>query len=297
MRLFVSYAREDRDKADLIASRLTMLGHEPWVDKQLTGGQPWWDEVLRQIASSDGVVLGLSPASLRSKACAAEWSYAGECYRPLLPVMVGSLSTETLPPELARLQIIDYVTPGEDAVIRLARALASLPAAPTPPKPLPTAPPVPLSYLNGLARQVSAPTLSFDAQLHLVSQLETGMKSADAEERDAAGALLVTLGERTDLFAETWRRCERLLPVAHDGAPPRGPSTNPPPTPPRPSPPKPAMRSAQSPQPSSKGTSIGVKILAWVGAIFLLLILLGMCAAEGTDQLPCFDYLGNEVPC
>jgi hypothetical protein len=291
MNVFFSYAREDRQKVELLAARLQSLGHQIWLDRELTGGQPWWDVVLRQLQRADAVVLALSPASLRSQACGAELWYTQALARPVLPVMVERIPPDALPPDLARLQVVDYVMPGEESAFALARAVAQLPPAPPLPQPLPPPPAVPLSYLSRLAQQIAAPSLSIDEQLALVSKLELGMKSADDEERTAAWSLLSTLMRRRDLYQETGVRGQRLL-VGQ-----------------APTPPVAAVRAAGSravttPPGQTTGTPGWVKGLAWVGGIVVVLFIIGIIAAieaegPGPDPGPnyCTDSVGYVYPC
>lgn len=294
MLVFFSYAREDRRKVELLAGRMQSLGHQVWLDRELSGGQPWWDVVLTQLQSADVVVYALSPASLRSQACGAEMSYARALARPVLPVMVERTPPDALPPDLGRLQVVDYVNPTEDSAFALARAVAQLPPAPPLPRPMPPSPAVPLSYLSRLAQQIAAPSLSIDEQLAVVSELELGMKSGDHEERTAAWSLLNSLMTRRDLYQETGVRGQRLL-----GAPQPMPAV----TPARP----PGNYGAPNPYAKPSGASDWVKVLAWVGGIggvavviFVILVIAAL-SADAPEPPPaqdtCIDYYGNPYPC
>jgi hypothetical protein len=234
--------------------------------------------VLQNVRVSDVVVLVLSPASVASQACNSEWEYAARLGKPLLPIQVAPLSVETLPSGVGKLHIVDYVSPNEESAFRLARAVHSLPTPRPLPVPLPAAPPVPFSYLTGLAEQVRRPPPALDGQLSLVSRLETALKSADPSERRAAAELVTALQSRTDIYAETLRRCERLQPSVAAAAAAGSPSDT----------------GAPKRSESTTGTSGCVKVLAWIGAIVLILFGVALCS---TDQAPCFDYLGNEVAC
>jgi hypothetical protein len=280
MDIFVSYAREDTSAVEVLVTRLQDLGHRAWIDRQLTGGQVWWDQVLQNIRMHDAVALALSPSYCASEACESERRYAAELRKPLLPIQVAPLAVETLPHDLARLQIVDYQTPSEEAAIRLARAVTALPP-PTPlTPPFPEAPPVPYSYISHLAEQVRQPPATQDAQLELVSRLESALKSPDFAQRRAAAELLTALQEHPDIYAETYHRVERLRePVQAASMPP---------------PSAPRNESAAVPADAS-GTSGVVKFLAGVGLFVIVIFVIGLCSASEED--PCFDYLGNEVQC
>jgi hypothetical protein len=44
-----------------------------WFDDNLHGGQPWWEEILSQIAICDIFVYLLSSESIASEYCLAEY--------------------------------------------------------------------------------------------------------------------------------------------------------------------------------------------------------------------------------
>jgi hypothetical protein len=140
MQIFVSYTRQDESRVHPLANGLRLLRHEVWLDDELTGGQAWWDTILRRIRESDALLLALSPAALASQACQREMEYATSLGKPMLPVMVSQVLPELLSPDVAAIHIVDYTTPGEAAVFRLAGALSMLPSAPTLPDPLPVPP-------------------------------------------------------------------------------------------------------------------------------------------------------------
>lgn len=295
MDVFFSYAREDRRKAETLAARLGQLGHQTWLDRQLSGGQVWWDEVLRAISRADVVVLALSRASLDSQACRAERWWAGALDRPLLPVIVERFPADALPPELAQIQLVDYVDGGEDAAFALARAMAHVRAAPPLPDPLPEPPPVPLSYLSDLARQLQASHLALEDQLAIVSRLETGLRSPDAEERGASDALLRRLMSRGDLSHEAYRRCGRL--VAHEsvGTAPTGAVRPAPAASRHPGPLVPGQPGIRAP---SAGIPTWVKALVWTGGagalLFIVFVILVLATLESGT---CYDEFNNPYSC
>ncbi len=271
MNLFLSYARQDQQKAQALASLLTELGQNVWLDRKLTGGQPWWDFILRQIEQVDAMVVLISPASQHSQACGAERVYAMALGKAVLPVLVEPVAHETLPADLQMLQIIDYRQRSEEAAIQLARAIGILRPAPQLPDPLPPAPPVPLSYLSGIGHRLVAPTLGLDEQVAIASQLETAMRAADLDERSTAQELLRVLSQRPDLYAETHLRISRLISTPSQ-APRRPPPVAPPPPPAAPPPiPQPAAQGA--PAATKGGMSTGSKVLMWSAIVLILLCL------------------------
>jgi hypothetical protein len=57
VRIFVSYARRDRDAVDLLLQDMRRARHDVWVDEELTGGQSWWDTILGTIRGADLFVV------------------------------------------------------------------------------------------------------------------------------------------------------------------------------------------------------------------------------------------------
>jgi hypothetical protein len=209
LRLFMSYARVDAQAVRQVEEGITSLHHEIWVDRKLSGGQDWWDEILSRIRACDAMVVAVSPALLESDAAAKERVYARQLGKPLLPVLVAHLPTDLLPPDLASLQLIDYTDLGPATGFQFAGALAILPPAPPLPEPLPAAPLVPVSYLAGRADQVYAPMLSLEEQLSLVAILRVSLQRP--REHDAALELLRALTRRRDLYYATWQELAELL--------------------------------------------------------------------------------------
>src|SRR5207244_3865823 len=81
------------------------LGHDPWHDKDLSGGQRWWDQILRSIRECDAFVFALSAAAIDSRACLSEYRYAVDLNKPILPILVeGHVPDSLMPPALSELQ-------------------------------------------------------------------------------------------------------------------------------------------------------------------------------------------------
>jgi hypothetical protein len=213
---FFSYARHDGEAAATIASGLQQLGQSVWIDKQLSGGQQWWNTILGQIRDCDVFVFVLSNSSLRSKACRAELEYAHQLGRTILPVAVHPVIDQLLPPYLAETQRVD----GAD-IVQLARALLALPAPPSLPDPLPEPPPVPLSYLDEVADSLDRHELPIPDQRNLLGALKQLVR--DDEERDAAVELLRRLRRHPQVTAfvaeEIDTELARLYPPADSARP------------------------------------------------------------------------------
>jgi hypothetical protein len=203
---FVSYAREDRSLVKRIATVLDLLSFSVWLDESLSGGQAWWDEILRQIRGCDVVIVAISPSMVRSVACLAEVTYAVELGKPILPIRVESVRLELLPRSIALLQFVDLVDDSQESALRLAGALRRLPAGIVPATP-PVPPPPPISFLNQLADSIRAPSLDPNTQLALVARLESAEPAEAGTIRELAQLMLA----RQDLLYAPAKSLERLL--------------------------------------------------------------------------------------
>jgi TIR domain len=135
-----------------------MLGHEVWVDEDITGGQAWWNLILEALRNADVVVAAVSERALDSQACVRERSYASALGKPILLVLIESVMPDLLPPELARLHFVEYGTPDAPAALRLAVAIAKVQPVPLPDV-LPPSPSAPFSSLSELSQRVRAESL------------------------------------------------------------------------------------------------------------------------------------------
>ena len=211
--VFVSYAREDLGRVQAIARDLEQLGHPVWFDRNLTGGQAWWDEILTQIRAGDVLLAALSAASLDSEACAAEWSYAAQLRKPVVPLRITTdVADGMLPRELARVHIVDHSQHDRQALIALLLALDRCKASALP-DPLPEPPAAPGSRLRDLAAEVDARTeLTKAQQLDLTMRLE--LELARPKSAPDAVRLLRRLQARDDILAFTARKIDQLLAAA-----------------------------------------------------------------------------------
>jgi hypothetical protein len=67
-RIFLSYAREDREKVEVIYQRLIVEGFAPWMDvKNISAGQAWEAKILEALHNSDFVLVFLSKNSINKK--------------------------------------------------------------------------------------------------------------------------------------------------------------------------------------------------------------------------------------
>jgi predicted NACHT family NTPase len=195
MSVFLSYARLDVKKVEALREDLQDLcGQEVWIDRRLSGGQVWWDEILTRLRDCSLYVLAVSEHSLRSEACLAELTYALDLRRPFLAVRVDDVELTAAPEKIRRIQLVDFRTKDVGTVKTLARALLAVARGLGPlPDPLPDPPPVPRSYADRFAGLFGSSFLSLDEQLSLFSRLKFDIENGpyDAEAVEFLGRLRV----------------------------------------------------------------------------------------------------------
>ena len=86
MTIFLSYSRKDEAVVKLLAQGFEAAHKEIWYDHDLTGGDSWWDTILKKIRSATVFIFVLSEDSLHSKPCLAELKYAEDLDRSVVPV-------------------------------------------------------------------------------------------------------------------------------------------------------------------------------------------------------------------
>jgi TIR domain len=239
MRLFFSYARPDRPRVESLVTRLRQAGIDVWLDSDLVGGWPWWDKILGQIRSCDVVVAAVSRASIDSEACRSERDYAARLGKPILPLALEHVSPGLFPPDIARIQIIDYTRPNEAAALKLAGAIFAYPQGKPLPVPLPAAPDMPQTRFSDLNDLIRKRPLTREEQLGILVRLEEALgPSSNPDDRKIAAEMLGVMAQRQDLYEQAARKIETLQNRGHRVRPKPPPKTPPrgTPRPPRPAP-------------------------------------------------------------
>ncbi|MEI8366777.1 MAG: toll/interleukin-1 receptor domain-containing protein [Parachlamydiaceae bacterium] len=146
IKIFLSYSSKTNNSVEVLLNDLSQFpDYELWIDKKLSGGQQWWDEILLRIRDCDIFILALSQESQDSVACSLEYTYARRLRKHILPVLVGdNVRMNQLPSELKTVQFINYCNSDKSETIALIKAINSFPPTEPLPFPLPDTPEVPL---------------------------------------------------------------------------------------------------------------------------------------------------------
>ena len=196
MGAFISYARQDEAVVTELQVDIERALGSAWFDRDIEGGQIWWDVVLEGIRVCDVFIFALTPSSLASMACGVELAYATALRRPVVPVLLKTVNLELLPGSLAPLQIVEYRARSPENAMGLTLALSHVPASPLP-DPLPTPPPAPMNSLGPCRDSVASESMSYDEQIGLMNELRH--RGDNSDERDAVVELLHQLRRRPDI--------------------------------------------------------------------------------------------------
>jgi hypothetical protein len=218
MGVFISYSRRDAKAVTSLHVDIERTGHSAWFDREVEGGQLWWEVILERIRTCDLFVFVASPDAIASKACRAELAYAVAVRRPLLAVMVRRVNPELLPEPVGATQVVDRCERTPESVMALTLALTHAPPPPPLPDPLPVAPVAPVGSLGPCRDQLAADALSYEAQVVLLSELRRHADNGD--EREAVVELLHQLRARPDVVESVADDVDALLtrlPLATQG--------------------------------------------------------------------------------
>lgn len=89
-RLFLSYDREDGDKARALAGVLEKAGYEVWWDRHIRGGAEYSEEIEQALDRADAVIVLWSKASVKS-AWVRDEAAAGRDSGRLVPVLLEQI--------------------------------------------------------------------------------------------------------------------------------------------------------------------------------------------------------------
>ncbi|MEN8240093.1 MAG: toll/interleukin-1 receptor domain-containing protein, partial [Actinomycetota bacterium] len=209
LRIFLSYAHQDRDTVEMLHDKLSVAHHDVWFDNELRGGQEWWDAILENIERADLFLFVASPDSLRSRACGLEVDYASATGRPIVPIEIRPIHIPAGPTAIQELQVESFLNPTDDDWIRLTAVLSATGPAPGLPDPMPPRPPAPIADLANAREIVAQTAISGDEQRDLLSELKTRLPNSD--ETDAVVAVLERLRNHTDIIVSVGNEIDDLV--------------------------------------------------------------------------------------
>ena len=106
VKVFLSYATEDGDAAELVKEKLENFDIEVWQDQGggIKAGDKWRDQIESGIKSSDVVIVLLTPSSCASSYVTFEWAFGLGLGKRLIPLLWKDCEKH---PRLETIQHID----------------------------------------------------------------------------------------------------------------------------------------------------------------------------------------------
>jgi hypothetical protein len=207
--IFVSYAREDAGRAVEFHDNLTEAGHDVWFDRDLRGGDGWWEVILEQVRSSDLFISVLSPDSVKSRACRSELIYAESLERTIIPVKVREVDIEQAPDAIQSINVVEFVSPSTRDWLRLTTTVQAIEAGVGLPEPLPESPRAPIADLAHAREIANKPSLTGTEQRELLRELGEAVREED--DREAVVVVLERFRGRGDLLEVVADEIDDLL--------------------------------------------------------------------------------------
>ncbi len=188
-------------------------GHDVFLDKDLHGGEEWWDTILRKIRECEVFIVALSQNVLDSEPCQLEIDYARALKLPILPVQIGEVDTYRLDPIFIK-QLIDYRDPTAKNAFALMNALRDCAAQHQPvPDPLPDPPPIPYAYLIDLSATIrGAADIPHQEQSYVLLRLRQAWRDeTDESVRHDIRNLILVMRRRPDITNMVAEDIDRAL--------------------------------------------------------------------------------------
>ena len=113
--IFISYAHSDVEWAQKFAEKLEQLGLSVWLDRKISPGQSWVDEVEAGMRESDIFAFLIQPEKINSPSFSFELGAAISLGKILIPIVPQGLEYHLLPSPLRRIQGLERTTPEETA--------------------------------------------------------------------------------------------------------------------------------------------------------------------------------------
>lgn len=125
--VFLSYALEDREWVSEFTRALQESGVHNWFDvNDILPGDPWVEKLQSALRESQTLLVFLSPNSVESPFVFFELGAAVADQKRIIPVLIGDLESQSIPPLLAQRQVLRATSPTE-AGKQVARILQSPP--------------------------------------------------------------------------------------------------------------------------------------------------------------------------
>lgn len=105
-KIFISYSRNDEDFARQLATSLSDMGADIWIDiEDIPAGMKWSSAIQQGLDNGDLLIVIISPDSMNSRNVEDEWQYYLDNGKPVIPVLLHPTKIHF---QLSRIQYIDF---------------------------------------------------------------------------------------------------------------------------------------------------------------------------------------------
>lgn len=105
-RIFISYSRTDETFARRLATSLSNMGADIWIDvEDIPAGMKWSSAIQQGLDGGDLLIVIISPESMSSRNVEDEWQYYLDNGKPVIPVLLKPAKIHF---QLNRIQYIDF---------------------------------------------------------------------------------------------------------------------------------------------------------------------------------------------
>jgi len=117
--VFISYAREDRERVQRLTQGLTERGRDSWVDwERIEPSDQWWQSIIEAIDAADTFLFVLSPESLASRVCLRELEHATHEHKRVIGVVARDVEGLAVPSAVADVNWV-FFRDGDDFGVEL----------------------------------------------------------------------------------------------------------------------------------------------------------------------------------
>ena len=162
--VFISYSREDKEKAEALCTALEEAGISYWIDRNIHGSANFLSQITAYIKSCKVVVFVASANSAKSKWTQKEILFAIKCEKEIVPYRIGDFQfkdNDELDFVFTNVQWVESLS----AVVESLKELGCATASQEPPQPAPQpalAPkPTPTPKSKPIPQPMPAPTKTY----------------------------------------------------------------------------------------------------------------------------------------
>ena len=124
--VFISYSRTDIEFVQRFASSLNEFGKSPWIDTDAIADAEVFPQAIRTaIEESDAFLFVITPASVASRFCEQEVTYAGTLAKRIVPVVRDVVPDAEIPEDIRNRNWIPF-TDSDDYDESLQRVVQAL---------------------------------------------------------------------------------------------------------------------------------------------------------------------------